>query len=389
MEHQTESIQHKTMRTIGIDIRLLGKQRTGDEAVFFNLTREVLRLDTENTYRLYTDERDEQKLAALRGRLGAVGNSRVEFVTLWSPNRFFWNLVALPWSLWRRPAHVYHTQYIAPFFLPRRVKLVTHIHDVSFRAHPEWIGFWDRLFLSLLIPRSLRRSAAIVAPSQFTLDEIVRFYGVSREKLSLVPNAIGPEWERPITSADRERVRTKYGLPARYFVALGTMQPRKNIAFLIRAFRRFRETHPEYSLVLVGNTAGHHVDRLVTMSQATGEPGLIFPGYVGEHDVPTLLVMSRGLVFPSLYEGFGIPMLEAWAVGVPVLAADIPSLREVAGDSVLFFSPIDLATVEKALYTLSVDEKKGLALSDKGRERLRIFSWADSARRLLAVYWSV
>jgi glycosyltransferase involved in cell wall biosynthesis len=381
------------MHTFAIDIRLIGKKRTGDETVFFNLTKELLALDTENRYLLMTNENNPEELAIIRGRLGCIGQKNAELVSLRGRNRFVWNLVTLPWFLFRHRVDVYHTQYILPFFVPSRTKVVTHIHDVSFRAYPELIGWKDRLFLALLIPSALRRAALIATPSQFTKDEIVARYGINADKITVIPNALSEDFLKPSAAAlDIVRVREKYALPETYAVYVGTLQPRKNIPFLIEAFAQLKSRIPEAKLVLVGNRKGHHVDtRLdaaINRLNMTGD--VIFPGFIDQDDLPAVIRGAQVFAFPSLYEGFGIPLLEAMSQEVPVAASDIPSLREVAGESALYFPVSDetasLASCAETLYTLFIDREKRSALIQSGKERIQAFSWKKSAATMLSEY---
>lgn len=370
-----------------IDIRLLGKKRTGDEAVFFNLTKEVLALDKSNQYLLLTDEQDTATKMLIEKQLGCVGQGNVRLISLCGKNRFVWNLFSLPWFLLCHRVDVYHTQYILPLFVPKRTKVVNHIHDVSFMAYPKLIGWKDRLFLSLLIPRSLSRANGIIAPSQFTKDEIVRYYGVAESKVTVVSNALSEAFLKE-QALDEERVREKYGLPERFILAVGTLQPRKNIPFLIRAFARVCERLPDVSLVLVGSRGGHHfdmgIDRALT-EESLGS-AVCFPGYIEEEDLPVLVRAATVFAFPSLYEGFGIPLLEAMSQDVPVASSDIPCLREIAGEAALYFDPTSIASCEEKLYTLLTDmeqREKGISL---GRHRISLFSWKKSAAVLLSVY---
>jgi glycosyltransferase involved in cell wall biosynthesis len=380
-------MEERTTMTRAIDIRLLGKRRTGDEAVFFNLTKEILAADTTHLYLLLTDEQNPQKIAVLQGRLNCVGQKNVRIVSLYGKNRFIWNLITLPWFLFTERIDTYHTQYILPFILPKRTSILLHIHDISFRIFPELIGWKDRLFLTLLIPRSLRRADRILTPSVFTRDEIVREYGVSLEKIAVIQNALSENFLVPKQS-DVDLVRKKYTLPARFVLYVGTFQPRKNIPFLIRAFARLRERLPDMQLVLVGNRDGHHVDPDIEV--ALRESGIadrvLFPGYVAEQDLPTLLRCATVFAFPSRYEGFGIPILEAMSQEVPVAVSDIPVLREVAGEAAVYFDPTSIAQCEEKLYTLCTDSHERMSGISLGKSRISLFSWKKSAASLLAVY---
>lgn len=370
-----------------IDIRLLGKKRTGDEAVFFNLTKEILASDKKHQYLLLTDEQDQQKLAVIQGRLGCIGQGNVRFVPLAGKNRFIWNLVTLPWFLIRNQVDTYHTQYILPFFVPSRTKILLHIHDVSFRVYPELIGWKDRLFLSLLIPRSLRRADLVLTPSQFTKDEIVRHYGAAASKIAVIPNAVSSEFLTEAQS-DVMALRKKYHLPERFILYVGTLQPRKNIPFLIESFGILKKRVPNVSLVLIGNRSGHHFDPAVdhAVSVLGLEKDVFFPGYVDQQDLPGVMQMADVFAFPSLYEGFGIPILEAMSQKVPVAASDIPCLREVALDAASYFDPASVASCEENLYTLLTDDRRREDAISRGMSRFSLFSWRRSAEILLSLY---
>lgn len=375
-----------TLPIVGIDIRLIGKQRTGDEVVFFNLTRALLQEGKGQFYfHLFTHETEETKLIELRAQLECLGREDVKFVSVaFGRNRFLWNMLALPLQLFRQPVDIYHTQYIAPLFLPSRVKLVTHIHDVSFAAHPEWIAPKDRFFLHLLIPRSLRRSHKIIVPSQFTKNEIETYYPYTNGKVSIIPNAVGREWMDPVSAEEIQKVQKEYVLPERYIIASGTMQPRKNIPLLIEAWANRPAELQVVGLVLTGNRFGHHVDARLHDSQVIEK--IIFPGYV---DLDTLRVLVKGAsvsVFPSLYEGFGIPLLEAFVSRVPVLASRIPPFKEVGGGAFLAFDPLNIDEIKKNLYSLLIDRDAQKRLIQAGEERLKLFSWEKSAELLLTEY---
>ncbi len=376
------------MHTIAIDIRLLGKKRTGDEMVFRFLTKEVLALDTVNRYILLTDETDQGKLSVVHHELGIIGNERVEVKTLPGKNRFIWNLFSVPYFLCRWRVDVFYTQYILPLFVPQRTRVVLHIHDVSFRALPWLINWKDRFFLSALIPHALRRANTIVVPSVFTQEEIVAYYGVASDKIAVIPNALGDGFESEASDAAVASAKKKYALPERYVVAVGTLQPRKNLPLLIRALARLRERDPNLQLVIVGNRAGHHVDRDIDHAIAETALGVnvIFPGFVEASDLPAVIKGACVYAFPSRYEGFGIPLLEAMSQGVPVAAADIPCLREVAGEAALYFDPLRVDACAEILYTLTIDSDLRKRLIEAGKSCVSRYSWKRSAQLLQEIY---
>ncbi|MFZ1654972.1 MAG: glycosyltransferase family 1 protein [Candidatus Moraniibacteriota bacterium] len=374
--------------TVGIDIRLIGKQRTGDEVVFFQLVRELIRRqDSDIRYQLFTAERDDDRLAALRLKLEALSREDIEIISLPAWNRFVWNGLVLPWRLFRHPVDVFHTQYILPLFLPRRLKVVTHIHDVSFRVHPEWIGALDRFFLSLFMPRTFARSDRLIVPSEFTRSEILAHWKVKADRIVVIENAAAEEWFQPQNPTETEAVLAKYGLTrGQYFITSGTLQPRKNIPFLIAAFTRaVEERGLALPLVLTGNPAGHNVDQGVKDTHA--KTGVVYTGYVSDAELQALVGGALAYVFPSLYEGFGIPIEEALAIGTPVLASDILVFREVGRDRVHYFDPHALAPLADTLYTFSI----GLSATEDREQRvspglIKLYSWSESAAKLAQLY---
>lgn len=388
---------HHIQKTIAIDIRLLGKKRTGDEMVFFHLTKEVLNIDTKNQYHLLTDETDPEKLTLLAERLACTKKHHVNIISLSSKNRFTWNLWVLPRYLFQHQIDVLHTQYILPLCFPRRTKVALHIHDVSFRAYPQLIHWSDRFFLALLIGLSLKRATMILTPSQFTKDEIIKYYAVTDTKITVLPNAVGEEFlhHTPANDQNTLRIKKKYRLPEHFILALGTLQPRKNIPFLLSAFaelqKRLRDTTTDSispKLVLAGNRNAHHIDTIIdkSISEHHMEDAVLFPGFIDHTDLPSVIGLADIFVFPSLYEGFGIPLLEAMSQGVAVAASDIPSLRSVGGDGALYFDPTDIASCAEILYTLLIDSEQKKLLIQRGYERLKFFSWQKSAQLLNDVY---
>ena len=270
--------------------------------------------------------------------------------------------------------------------------MLTHVHDVSFRAYPELIGWKDRLFLSLLIPPSLRRADLILVPSQFTKDEIVRYYRIQPEKISVVSNAVSADFLESTRGAfDENALREKYHLPEKFFLSVGTQQPRKNLPFLIRSLALLQKRLPEAKLVIVGSRNAHHTDasieRVVTEEKL--EESVIFSGYVDQKDLPALVSLAWVFVFPSLYEGFGIPLLEAMSQGVPVASSEAQALQEIGGEAALYFDPTNLASCEEKLYTLYTDSPQRERLISLGKERIKSFSWEKSAGVLRQLYENI
>ncbi len=375
---------------IGIDIRMVGRKRTGDESVFFNIVKNLALIDGENQYSLFIDGRSKEELSAIALALGIGDKSNFHIVSLPTANKFTWNMWTLPRYLRKYPVDAYHTQYIVPFFVSRKVKILTHIHDISFRVYPQYINWKDRVFLGLLIPRSLRRADRIIAVSEFTKREIIERYGIKESKVAVVLNAVSGDFAsyEPIASERFAAVRKQYALPETFLLYVGTLQPRKNIPALIRAFALLHTKLPEMKLVIVGNRAGHNYDTQIdkALQESVVQEDVLFPGFVEQCDLPVIMRMARAFVFPSLYEGFGLPVLEAMSQRVPVVASDIPPLREIGEDGALFVDTRDLAKFSEVLYTISTVATVRDKLIDVGMQRSERFSWRVSAENMLMIY---
>ncbi len=374
------------MAKIAIDIRLIGNQRTGDETVFFELTRALVREHPEHEYVLLTDK-NEDELEIISKRLGTEGKgSHIEWVSFGRVNKVWWHAITMPRFLSRRKdIDVFHTQYIIPLYVPKRMKVVAHIHDISFVRYPEYIGKKDLFFLNTLIPRTMKR-AIIVAPSEFTKREIMAAYSVPESQIAVIPNAVGSDFLKRVTDDASENfsaISQKYHLPADYFLYVGTLQPRKNIPYLLEMFSLYRTSYSEgdaKKLVLVGNKKAHHFDRKIddTLLRLGLENEVVFPGYIDAEDLPVLYKNASAFVFPSLYEGFGIPLLEALCAGIPTFASDIPVHREVGGNEVAYFPLSDVAKATEILYNTPITEP-GKLYSPK-------YSWSMSASLLANLY---
>lgn len=373
---------------IAIDIRLIGKKRTGDEAVCRSLTKELVKLERDATLLLLTDVADADGIAVLRADLGVGEWKNVEIISLPASNRYSWNLIVVPRFLRSRRVDIFHTQYILPFFVPKRTKLFAHIHDISFKVFPELISWKDRLFLSLLIPRTMRIADRILAVSEFTKDEIMKYYGALPERIVVVPNAVSDAFVSKVSEEDIARVRKQYSLPEQFVLAVGTMQPRKGIAFLVRVFVEARKHIPQLKLVLVGKRYGYRYDTDIdtAIAECGATEDVVFPGYIADEDLPAVYAAARVFAFPSRYEGFGLPILESFSQGTPVIASDIASSREVGGDAILFFDASSIASASEILYNVIIDENLRSRLSERGKLRMTSFSWEQSAHILQKLF---
>lgn len=291
-------------------------------------------------------------------------------------------------GLWRNPVDLYHD----PNYLAYRFKgpTVITVHDLSWIRHPqthpkERIRLMDRYF-----PQSLERSTAIITDCNFVKDELVDVFGVSPAKVHPVLLGVSPMF-RPVPNMDGRDVLAANGLGfGKYFLSVGTLEPRKNIVTVIEAFSKLRpEIQDKYPLVLVG-MRGWLTGGIEAKMQPLIDKGLIKAlGYIPDEQMPMLYSGAAAFLFPSLYEGFGLPPLEAMACGTPVIVSKSSSIPEVVGDAGALFEPMDVDGISEAMRRVVDDPAWREELSARGIERAAGFSWKRTAQQTIAVYRKV
>ena len=371
---------------IGIDIRNIGKKRTGDETVFFNLVKNLALIDGKNEYRLFTDITDTAALQHMGEKLGIKNKNNFEIISLKSANKFVWNLWILPNYLRRNPVDIYHTQYILPFCINKKIKLITTIHDISFNFFPGLIKRADLFFLKILIPWSLKRADKILAVSEFTKKEIINYYHINPEKIAVVHNSGGEDLIAEIPEEKLLAVRKKYNLSEKFILYLGTMQPRKNLPVLLETLAKLKNSG--WQLVLAGKINDYNQDPKIDsiIRKFSLEKEVIFTGFIEEPEKAALFKLARVFCFPSLYEGFGIPILEAMRMGTPAVVSDIPPHREVAGGTVLYFSPQNAEDLKNKIVKIEENADLRERLIREAKTRAQIFSWKKTAEKTLEIY---
>jgi glycosyltransferase involved in cell wall biosynthesis len=377
---------------IGIDIRNIGKKRTGDETVFFNLVKNLALIDSKNNYQLFTDSLDQETLVKIKSSLGIGNKNNFEIFSLKTKNKFSWNFWILPNYLRKNPVDIYLTQYITPFFVSRKIKIITIIHDVSFRVFPGIIKLSDLFFLRILIPLAIWRSARVIGVSRFTRDEIIKYYHTKSGKVDYIYNAVSNDFlQKKYSEKEQEEIKKKYHLPEKFILYLGTMQPRKNIPTLIEAYVKVKKRLPDVKLVLAGGKK-HNYDRNIDrkiQKYALSNSDVLFTGFVLEEDKKALIGMADCFCFPSLYEGFGIPILEAFSCKTPCVISKIPPHFEIAKDAALFFIPYDAQNLAEKIFQVLTQSDLRKELIEKSEEQVLFFSWQKTAKKMVRIFEEV
>jgi glycosyltransferase involved in cell wall biosynthesis len=362
---------------IAIDARTLASPKTGDRTYCLNLTRALARVDRRNEYLLYT---------ACETPLADVGAANFRQRLLAARPEWSWTPVALPRAARADRCDLVHVQYIVPPYCP--APLITTVHDISFRRHPRWFPVKHALLLNLLVPLAMARAERVITCSEYTRREMIELYGTEPEKIVVTPYAADPIYRPVAAEVARQAVRERFNLRHPYILSVGVLQPRKNLPRLVEAYTRIAREVPQH-LVLVGKEgwAFEALRKRVARSGVTSR--IHFTGYVADADLPPLYAAADLFVYPSLYEGFGLPPLEAMACGTPVVTSNTTSLPEVVGDAALTVDPRDAGALAAAIAEVLTSPERRAELIQRGLARAQQFSWERTAEETVAVYEEV
>ena len=297
--------------------------------------------------------------------------------------RSVWMQFVLPGVLRRvRPDLAHFTNYLAPLFCP--VPYVVSVHDMSLSLLPECHTLKKRLLTSTFVPSVARGARLVLTPSESTRHDVVRLLGIDPARVRSIPYAPPPGFG-PV-AAGPEGLATAYGLRPPYFLYVGTIEPRKNLERTLRAFARLAAAHPDHRFVLAGQIGWGCEGVLREAARPELKDRVQVLGYVAEDDLPLLYAHAEALVYPSLYEGFGLPVVEAMACGCPVITSNGSSLSEVAGDAALLVDPHDEGALAAALEAVAGDAALRAALRERGLAHVARYTWARTARETALAY---
>jgi glycosyltransferase involved in cell wall biosynthesis len=360
--------------TIGIDARKL--RDFGIGTYVRNLVEALGRIDHENEYVLFVGRATPDRLPA---------NFRL--VVERSPLYSLRELMALSWRLLRMRLDLYHaTHYVLPSLVPCRA--VVTIHDIIHLLYPEFLpNRLAFLYAQRMIRRSLHRGARIIAVSQNTKADLMDYFDVDGRKIRVIYNGVEDAFRRPVPAAERERWRRTLDLPGAYLLFVGNPKPHKNLPNVLRAFARAQATaeFPE-ALVCVGARTGTDFKLRQLADQLGIGPRLRLVGEVPQEALPAIYQGASLFLYPTLYEGFGLPVIEAMAAGVPVVTSNGSALREIAEGYAHLVEPLDVDAMAAAIVRCLADQEHRTQLIQLGRKRAADFDWDQTAEKTRDVY---
>lgn len=362
-----------------IDAHAIGRHLTGNEVYVRSLLRNFAALDHESDFVTYFSAEDARQWTAERFHARQV-----------SPNPFVRLGVELAMKLRQDRPDLLHVQYTAPLACP--VPVVVSVHDVSFLVHPEYFPKLRALQLRFTVARTIRCATRILTGSEFSRDSIVEAYGEDcARKIVVVPNAaasgLRPISRESATAAVRARLR----ISRPFLLSVGDLQPRKNHIGLIRAFADLIRAYPQlkHNLVLAGKDTWFSPKVREAAKQSGVADRIQFAGFVSDDDLLHLYNACDLFVFPSFYEGFGLPVLEAMACGRAVTCARTSSIPEVADGAGIMFDPYSASEMVRAMADLLLDAELRARMERLGLQRAARFSWRATAQATLEVYREV
>ena len=359
---------------IGIDAsRAVSARPTGTERYSQELIRALLELGAGHRFRLYLRREPDPR--------SFVGSEQcvMPFPRLWTHVRLSWEMIRRPPDVLLVPSHV------LPLMHPPGS--VVTVHDLGYLRFPEMHTRRQRAYLDISTRWSARYASHLLADSGATQRDLEAQYGVPGDKVTVAYPGVDESLHAVSDPEHIDAVKARYGIADGYFLYLGTLQPRKNLSRIVQAYARLLASWPEASPVLVlAGQRGWLYEELFRLVSRLGIDGQVrFPGYVAEDDKAALLSGATAFVFPSLHEGFGLPVLEAQACGCPVVTSTSSSLPEVAGTAALLVDPTDVDAIASAMAQVQSSEALRRALIATGYSNVRRFSWKSCARTVLQV----
>jgi len=371
----------KIKMRIGINASKIYDVHTGVGRYTSNLSRSILKTDSKNDYYLYTP-----------GRVGNADVAEIEGSDLEKPAvfiqnntlRILWEQMVLPMYSRKDRLDLFHYTDHALSLLFRKCPIIITVHDIAYLRLPNLLNTSRKVYKKNILQISIKKAEVIIVDSYATKKDIVEYFGIREGKIRVIHLGVEGRF-RPINNV--ESFRLKNNLPSKMILNVGTLEPRKNVVSLIKAFNELRKKgFKDYKLVIAGNKGWLYEEIFKEVIHSDLEREVLFLGVVKDKDLPVLYNCADIFVYPSLYEGFGLPPLEAMACGIPVITSNTSSLPEVIGDAGIMVDPTDINSLCESMYILLKDKELWNRMRNMGLERSKLFSWDKTAEKILKVY---
>jgi len=386
---------------IAIDYTLATGEQAGIGQYLTSLVPALLKMDRENSYTLFALWSLTHYLLhpGMKVDFPKEGNYKAVYKHLPVPFQVYSRLIRVPgvpamfreYMLGGLDADVVHSNtFCVPRFRDRRKKLVVTIYDLTVLTNPECHKKMNILHCLGGAKEAIKYADSIIAISEHTKKDIVNYLGAPPELITVTQLAASGDYHEVTDASELKRARQRYNLPENYLLFVGSLEPRKNVKTLLESYSRLKESFKkEFPLVIAGGRGWLNSDIPELVKTLGVEDRVVFAGYIDRGDIAAVYSGATVFVFPSLYEGFGLPILEAMGCGTPVITSNVSSMPEVAGDAAVLVSPTDAASLTAALEEVLGDESKRAGMKKKGFVQARRFSWERCAKETLEVYRKV
>jgi glycosyltransferase involved in cell wall biosynthesis len=364
------------MTRIGIDVHSIGSGKGGNETYYRELITSLGQSETEHEFILYHN--------SLSGCQQLPSGERFKPVLLHSHHPLLRTALTLPWRASRDRLDIFHAMYVLPPFV--RCKTVTTIADIAFEHYPELFPAHEVAWFKSLVRGSAQRSDHVITVSEYSKQDLVRTYGIAESKITVTHEGASDRFCPRDRDSAKEWLARRYQISGDFILYLGRLQGRKNLLRLVKAYAKIRDEGLPYNLVLAGKQDSKFAPVLECIRALGIEQCVLLPGYIPDEDVPAFYNAAEVFAYPSLFEGFGLPVLEAMACGTPVITSRGSSLQEVAGNAAILIDPLDELSIAAALKTVLLDQKMREGLRVAGIARSRQFSFRQTARQTVLVY---
>ncbi len=368
----------KRSKTIGLDLHGVHGIMQGSRTYISELTKALVSLRPDYQFVLYVSaDSIPDDIAALKTdsvKIASIPISRFQRLVTHFPRRCQQDNI-----------DILHVQYIAPFRMKNQ--FVVSVHDILHETIPEFFPWKMRKAMSYLYPRSLKNAARVIALSQYTKDELIGRYNIEKHQICVVYPGVSTTFTKSDDRETIEKTKSKYGIDGEYILFVGRIEPRKNVAGLIEAYLKL-PTHiiEKYKLIISGMVDPLLSDKDLLLLQSQKNQGIMHVGAVSQEDLPSIYSGATLFAYPSYGEGFGLPVVEAMACGVPVLTSNVTALPEAAGDAGVLVDPQESAKIAQKMCMILENAELQNTMRTKGIDHVAQFTWKRTAKCVAEVY---